>query len=422
MRTAFGLFFFFLTIISEGQTSLYRADLAALRSVLQKTPSYKTQIKGERLSSYNALYSRLTADTAANPDSYQYFYNLAQLLFPIRDNHLAFYQLPDYNNFKSKTSIDSFVVTKEFYDYPYLPIDIDSLKKELNKKPGDSVEGIYHYDRFYSVGLFKTSEKEYVGVVVDSDINLWKRGQIAIHLYEYGPHLFKALYGHPLFKNFSLQSNEKYRNQSLVNSYFYGSYSQTIYSKQLIEVDHVNLPKNISKFQLKNYNDDIQYLRIQTFQRTNVTTKASMIFYDSIKNALRAPNLIVDLRNNEGGAKKEARKYFSLLKKYSRKGRLYILLNNQSLSQAEIFTVQLKQLKNVTTVGQTTKGMLSYGSNYGKRERLPSGLFEIYLTDMKGKASLLKYEDHGISPDIFLNDQSDWVEQVVGIIKKKYRE
>ena len=89
------------------------------------------------------------------------------------------------------------------------------------------------------------------------------------------------------------------------------------------------------------------------------------------------------------------------------------------MSQAEIFTLQLKQLKNVTTVGQTTKGMLSYGSNYGKRERLPSGIFEIYLTDMKGKASLLQYEDHGIRPDISLNDQSDWIEQVVGIIKKK---
>ena len=398
---------------------MYRSDLAALQSALQKTPSYKTQIKGEKVAAYSSLYERLAADSVANPNSFQYFYNLAQLLFPLRDNHLAFYQLPNYTSFRNKTSIDSFVATKEFSDYPHLSIDIDSLKEELNMKPLDSVEGIYHYDRFYSVGLFKTSEKEYVGVVVDSDINLWTKGQIAIHLYEYGPHLFKAIYGHPLFKNFSLQSNEKYRNQSLVNSYFYGSYSQAIYSKQLNDTDHVNLPKNSSKFQLKSYDDAIQYLRIQTFQRNNMTTNASMIFYDSIKNALRAPNLIIDLRNNEGGAKKEARKYFSLLKKYSKKGRLYILLNNQSLSQAEIFTLQLKQLKNVTTVGQTTKGMLSYGSNYGRREQLPSGIFEIYLTDMKGKASLLQYEDYGISPDITLHDHSDWIEQVVDIIRKK---
>mgnify|MGYP006177369223 CR=1 FL=1 len=43
----------------------------------------------------------------------------------------------------------------------------------------------------------------------------------------------------------------------------------------------------------------------------------------------------------------------------------------------------------------------------------------IYITDMKGRSTLLKYEDHGISPDIPLNNQSDWIEQVVGIIRKK---
>jgi C-terminal processing protease CtpA/Prc len=95
------------------------------------------------------------------------------------------------------------------------------------------------------------------------------------------------------------------------------------------------------------------------------------------------------------------------------------LLNNETLSQAEILTLQLKKLKNVTTIGQTTKGMLTYGSNYGKRERLPSGRFEIYPTDMKGNAKLLQYEDYGINPDIFLRDDRDWIEQTVEIIRKK---
>jgi hypothetical protein len=37
-------------------------------------------------------------------------------------------------------------------------------------------------------------------------------------------------------------------------------------------------------------------------------------FHDSIENLLKAPNLVVDLRNNEGGAKKQTKKYFKLLK------------------------------------------------------------------------------------------------------------
>lgn len=419
MRIVLTLSFFLLTVVSDAQTNQYLTDLAALKSILQKTPSYKAQIKGEKLVFYNALYNRLVADTIANSNSYNYFYNLAQLIFPLRDNHLGFYELPNYNNFKTKESIDSFLTAKEFLSYPTCKVNIDSLKAELSHKPTDSIEGIYHYDKFYSIGLFKSSDKEYLGVVLDTDVKWWLRGQIAVHLYAYGPNLFKAIYGHPRFKNFIFQGNEKYEHQSLVNSYFYASYSHSIYSKQLNQVDYVNLPKTPAKFELKNITHDIQYLLIQTFQAGNITMQESHRFYDSIKESLKAPYLVLDLRNNEGGSGKEAGKYFVLLRKFVRKGHLYVLLNNGTLSQAEILTLKLKKLKNVTTVGQTTKGMLTYGSNYGNREKLPGGKFEIYPTDMKGSEKLLQYEDYGIRPDIILNDDSNWIEQVVELIRKK---
>lgn len=394
-------------------------DLAALKSFVEKTTSFKAQIKGDKLSYYNELYKRLASDTTHNPNSYKYFYNLAQLLFPLRDNHLAFYQLPNYNNFKTKESIDSFVTTNEFLSYPTIKIDLDSLRSELSKKSAEWVEGIYHYDKFYTVGLYKSGDKEYIGVVLDSDINLWVKGQVAIHLYETAPNIYKAIYAHPLLKYYKLQPVEKYQNQSLVNSFFYGSYSQKVYSKQLQQVDYVNLPKNSSKFALRNVNDDVQYLLIQTFQTNTTTSHRSKQFYDSIKTLLKTQYLILDLRNNEGGAEKEMKKYFKLLKEYVQNGHLYVLVNNGTLSQAEIFALELKRLKNVITVGQQTKGMLSYGSNYDKREKLPSGKFEFYPTDMDNGSELLPYEDFGIKPDIILTGESDWIEQVVEVLRRK---
>ena len=158
---------------------------------------------------------------------------------------------------------------------------------------------------------------------------------------------------------------------------------------------------------------------IQTFQRNNSTSLASQRFFDSVKTSLKAPDLILDLRNNEGGAEKEMTKYLKLLKKYVKNGHLYVLVNNGTLSQAEIFTLELKQFKNVTVIGQNTKGMLDYGSNYGKTERLPSGRIAIYPTDMNSGSGLLKYEGNGINPDIVLRDDSNWIEQVVKIIPKK---
>jgi C-terminal processing protease CtpA/Prc len=181
----------------------------------------------------------------------------------------------------------------------------------------------------------------------------------------------------------------------------------------------VNLPNNAPKFELKRINAEVQYLAVRTFQANRQSMQKSKEFYESIKNQLTAPNLILDLRNNEGGAEKESQKYLKLLQRYTRSGKLYVLLNNGTLSQAEILTLQLKKLKNTTTVGQTTRGMLSYGSNYDKREKLPSGEFEVYVTDMKGKKEYLKYEDYGIEPDIALTDKIDWIDQVIEVIQRK---
>ncbi|MGF2075725.1 hypothetical protein, partial [Enterococcus casseliflavus] len=82
---------------SKGQTNnAYQSDLIELKDILQKTPSYKDQIKKQNLISYNSLFEKLLADTVKNPSDYKYFYNLAQLFFPIRDNHLTFYQIANF--------------------------------------------------------------------------------------------------------------------------------------------------------------------------------------------------------------------------------------------------------------------------------------------------------------------------------------
>lgn len=410
--------FLLLAIGSTAQSNRYLADLTALKTFLQKTPSYKAQITGKKKDAYEALFNRLASDTVSSPNSYAYFYNLAQLLFPLRDNHLGFYQVPDYSRFRTKAALDSFLASAEFRSYPSLKINLDSLKNVLSKMPADSVEGIYHYDKFYTVGLYKTADRQYTGVVLDSEMPLWRKGQIAIQLYAVGPNLYKAIYGHPAYKYFLLQPVEKYRNHSLVNSFFYGSYSQGVYTKQPGRPDYVNLPKGGLKFALKDISSNVQYLLIQSFQTANATAQASQRFFDSIKNFVKAPNLILDLRNNEGGAEKEMSKYLKLMKDYVKNGRLYVLVNNGTLSQAEIFTLELKKLKNVTVAGQTTRGMLSYGNNTDNRKRLPSGRFELYATDMKGDADYLVYEDVGINPDVFLKDDQNWLQQVLALIKR----
>lgn len=419
----FLLIFFFVS--TQTQTvNTYQTDLTELKNILQKTPSYKDQIKGQTLTDYNNLFERLLSDTVRNVSDYKYFYNLAQLFFPIKDNHLGFYQTLDENNFKDRPTFEKYMESKEFKDFPKCNLNIDSLKDALSKKPIDSIEGIYYLDTLFSVGVFKAKDKEYVGVVLSSKITVWRnliweKGEIAMQLFEYLPNSYKAIYANPASKGLILYSNEKFRNLSLINSNFYGYLDGKRYSKILHQHDYINLPRNIYDFHFKNIQSDIQYLHIKHFSADLADMQKSKAFIDSIKHLITAPNLIVDLRNNEGGAIKVSKKYLTLIKPYLKNGDVYVLVNNGTISQGEIFTLQLKQLDNVQVLGQTTNGTLMYGSNYGKTEKLPSKAFQIYITDMDGDKRLLPYEVFGVNPDITLSNISDWVEQTVEIIRKK---
>lgn len=419
MREALSIIFLFCVFKLNAQDNAYLSDLTALKSLIQKTASYKTQIKGDKQSQYYELLNRLSKDSPNQSNSYLYFYQLVQLVFPLKDNHLGFYEIPNHQNFTSVELIDSFAKSKAVLDYPTYSINIDSLQATLSQKPLDSIEGIYHYDKYYRVGLFKIRSNEYIGVIVDSETNLWLKGQIAIHLYEFAPKLYKAIYGHPLFKTYTYQPIEKFQHQSLVNAYFYGSYSQSVYTKKWPIQDFVNLPRGASKFSFNDLNNSIQYLSVRTFEANAYTAQLSQKFYDSIKHLLVAPNLILDLRNNEGGAEKEMIRYLKLMKEYVKTGHLYVLVNNSTLSQGELFILQLKQLNNVTILGGPTKGMMAYGSNYGRTEKLPSGKFAFYGTDMINGSKLLQYEDVGIQPDVFLRDDEDWIAQLIKLIQKK---
>ncbi len=419
MRTIVAILLLAMASSAAAQSSTYQQDLEAVKTVLEKMPSFRAQIKGQKRKDFQALYNRLAADTVTQPGSYQYFYNLAQLLFPLRDNHLGFYQLPNEYYFKNMERLDSFVKSAAFLQFPTSTLNLDSLQKALAAKPADSLEGVFYFDNIHSIGLFKSAEGQYSGVVLSSNTALWKPGQIAVQLYAFGTNLYKAIYAHPIYKNFSLQTTEKFQNQTLLNASFYGTNPNAVYSKRQHAVNTAQVPNDAPLYAIRNLNDEVQYLLIRSFQLNPIAGKASAKFYDSIRQQLNRPYLIIDLRNNEGGAKSQMKKYYQLIKKHSNYKQLYVLVDNSTLSQGELFALKLKRLKHVTLAGQATKGMLTYGSNYGKRVRLPSGQFEIYPTDMRGKFGKLKYEEVGIKPDVLLNPNSNWIDEVLALLQKK---
>lgn len=394
----------------------YSKDLDRLYNILMKTPSYKHQIKGVKKDNYIQLYQKLKTRASNIKTDFDNFYYLSQLIIPLKDNHLAFWQSSNnglsYSKFADSLFIRNYRESKEFKNYPKVSVSMDSLERELINKPKDGVEGVYYFGNVMKVGIYRTHQKDsLLGVVLASKYPIWQNGQIALVLKEYLPNRFNVYHSNILNKDFELYKNVQYKNASL-NIW-------PNWRKYPTEVDYVDLGPDSPVFKFKKLNSSILYIRLGSFSSSTKSLIESQTFFDAIKDSLKEDHLILDLRNNGGGGWKSGQKYISLLRKYSKLGKIYVLINNQTISYAERFTLKLKGLNHILIAGENTKGTLAYGSNYGKTETLPSGKFKVYVTDMKDKGNYLQYEDVGVSPDVYLNPSHDWIEQIKGLIVNK---
>jgi C-terminal processing protease CtpA/Prc len=146
--------------------------------------------------------------------------------------------------------------------------------------------------------------------------------------------------------------------------------------------------------------------------------EAAQRFYDGVKDSVTSKRLIVDLRNNGGGGYKASGNFITMLQKYAMNGgKIYIMVNNRTMSDAERFTIRLKGFDNVKVFGENTNGTIAYGNNTGRSDTLQSRKYRLYITDMPDQRNYVEYEDIGFTPDVLLNPDKEWISQTLAFIK-----
>lgn len=404
------MIFLFVPFIAVAQSIRFQEEVNSLDSLLRKTKSFQQQIKGGRYQ----LYQQKKAELLASSDTafaWQRFLLLTELLDLVQDNHLGFYQQVNYQLFKTKEQIDSLYASDYFRDMPTLHLDLDSLKMKLAGKTATELEGIFQYGNYYRMGVVKTENQQYLGVALESELPYVKPGQLIAWIREKKNQRFSAIYLHPLTHNLIYLPTERYANQQLLYSKFYISYYNGNYSKELQATDHSNLPDTAKSFLTAEPMPAVQYVRVSSFSNNGMLRKQSDSLLQLIKNSTTQPYTILDLRNNSGGSAAMAKHYIKWIKQIRKKSRVAVLINAHTLSQGEITASKLSKLKGVVLAGQSTKGMLAYGSNYGRHIPIAGGEFVFYPTDMR-TPGMLQFEDIGIQPDIELSNQKDWLKQV----------
>jgi len=405
MKLHLVLTFFFTSNFAQSQTCDCKVDLDFIVEKMKKMPSYKKQIKGDKKiefeNSYNNLASQM-AQPLALEDCYKL---LLQQTLLINDTHSNLNVVKDVlpkKELQNTTKVNAFKLSSTFKRHPKTNLDLETLKQILAVKPIDAIEGIYTYGKSQKIGVYYSEDKkELIGVLLENTLNHWEVGEIrfiATHTngVKYNLYYYDIDTRKPGFvKSISLDNGRLWSYKKVGNS------------------SNVELPiKDQSDWEFKAINDDTQYIYFGTFG--NSKKKEHLKFYKEVERQLTAKNVIVDLRSNRGGNKKFSDVYLKLLKNKN----IYILTNCFTGSNGEQFTLKLRRLNNANHLGQTTRGVIAYGKNYGYNFNTLSGYFNFTPTDMNFH-KFIEFEGKGISPQIPLNFEDNWINQTLEVISSK---
>jgi hypothetical protein len=384
-----------------------KSDLDFIVEKLKSTPSYKKQIKGDKLlefeNTYNTIVSKLTDSTDINT-CYKF---LQQQLNVIDDFHINLYSNTTY--FSSEAlddteKIEEFLKSPVFKNHPKYHMDLDSLRQSLSHKPAESIEGIYKFgSTSIEIGLIETSEDQFEGVVLHSEHPLWKPGQVLVYVSKNSFDRYNLLQYDIVTRQMKMNRNIRFENGRLVS-----------FKKKGFEQNFEFKLDKTSNWEFKQLSNKVQYIYFGSFSNATDNIKAFKAFYSKYKNRFTAPNIIIDLRSNVGGNSKWSDPFIKLLRKS--KAKIYVITNQFTGSNGEQFTLKLKDKLNAVHLGQPTFGVIAYGINYSYTYNTPSGKFTIMPTDMNYH-KYIAYEGHGITPDIPLNFDEDWIEQTMRIIE-----
>jgi hypothetical protein len=390
-------------IFAQSQTCDCKTDLDFVVEKIKKMPSYKKQIKGEKEDAFEATYQK-NSEKMQNPISIEACYKmlLEQMLF-VNDTHAALQVSTDIlpeEVFKDDTKFSEFKASEEFINHPKTDRNISELRSELSEKNPEDLEGIYTYGSDEKIGFYYAeNKKDLIGVVLETNLKQWEVGEIRCYATptnanKYNLHYYKADTRTPAyFKSLSFENGRLWSYKKVGNTNNF---------------EFVENQEALTSF--KQLNEDTQYIYFKSF--SNRKGKALKQFFEDTKDKLTAKNIIVDLRSNSGGNSKYSDVFLKLLKNKN----VYVLTNCFTGSNGEQFTLKLLKNENAKHLGQTTFGVIAYGMNYGYNYNTPSGHFNISPTDMNFH-EYIAYEGKGITPEVPLDFNRDWIAQTLDIIE-----
>ncbi|MDF0706084.1 MAG: S41 family peptidase [Bacteroidota bacterium] len=376
------LFLVVTTIITaQNKTCNCLEELDNISELIKNAASYKIQVKKQNRETELEAWKSQIVKEIENDTLKDYFCvgYLQKFASFIKDRHNEIYWRPD--------------------DIPtHVPMYTKTLDTRLVQN--DGVSGIYHMgsDKIY---VNKESDGVWYGITLSSNNENWTEGSIRLKIQQTPQgnyELFEFYQNGILF----YQNNIKIQD-GRIHGTFWNTSNQYFFNK-----NHKN------NFNYESLGPTVDYIGIKTLKRTRSLMKEAEQFYEENLPKLTHQNLIIDLRNNGGGATKQADDLLKYIRKNTDIQHIYVLINFKTGSAAELTALALKKDPRTKIAGENSRGMLEYGygnkSFSGKTDC--AGINAVFSTEHVDK-KYSPYEIKGITPDIELGNNADWIEQLL---------
>ncbi len=381
-----------------------KAELDFYYKESQNLISFKDQFNKTDKQAYQNLYHRLKSQTTGFESPLECLQILSQLAAQIKDEHATLrmkgFELNKGKELTDPENVELLKTSDYFKSLARIDVDIDSLKAHALSFNQSNVQGVYS-NKIVTIAITQKNAGSYQAVVLDSKTPTWEKGMVYAYLDLIEANRYQLILAHPDHRVWYALRNEVFENGRFFISNF----------KKLGTPDHFDqIASDAATFSFEKLDNETSYLRLGSFSRMSDNVSESRAVYNEVKDKISSKNLIVDLRNNGGGADKVSKPWRKLIRKFAKKKQVYVLLNKNSASNAEITAEYLTKFENVTLLGRNSWGACAYGSNYGNAAVSESGLFHFMITDMD-YSYLLEHEEKGISVDIELDLERDWIAQ-----------
>lgn len=368
---------------SQEKTCNCITDLNQVAQEIKEAKSYEIQLKKRRHKKEFEAWKEVVKQEILN-DSLSSFFcagYLQKYIGFIKDKHNFIYTIPD----DLSAAIPNYTQV----------IDTTHIKS-------DGVSGIY-YAGTDKILLTEVSPNIWYGVTLASQSKQWTQGKIRLRLQKLPSGTFE------LFEFY--QNGMLYYQTDITPTN--GRISGTFWNKQNRYYFNLNHENN---FTYKPLNDTFDYIAIKSFNRDSSLLKEANIFYANIIPKLHKENLIIDLRNNAYGYMRSAQPLYKHLSKTKNLPKIYVLVNFQTAEGAENIALFAKRVGNAVIAGENSRGMFNY--HYYPEAYSNETKCNGYLIKLSNSGSDIfyhEYESIGITPDIKLDNNSDWIEQIINL-------